>query len=167
MGDPATQSTVALGVRWLPKKLVGPATFGNYLTSLANQRLRSSGSVKACQTCSTGAFRIRSTTIDSPLLCIVCALSSSACLSDSSSIRPAYPTNLLYSHLALFLALVFLLFHDLRDTCATLLLRRGVNPKFVQELLGHDDVSLTLNIYSHVLPDMGDHAALAMEAALQ
>ena len=134
---------------------------------MANQRLRSSGSVKACQMCSTGAFRIRSTTIDSPLLFIVCALSSSACLSDSSSIRPAYPTNLLYSPLALFLALVFLLFHDLRDTCATLLLRRGVNPKFVQELLGHDDVSLTLNIYSHVLPDMGDHAALAMEAALQ
>ena len=58
-------------------------------------------------------------------------------------------------------------FHDLRHTCATLLLRRGVNPKFVQELLGHDDVSLTLNIYSHVLPDMGDYAALAMEAALQ
>jgi integrase len=58
-------------------------------------------------------------------------------------------------------------FHDLRHTCATLLLRRGVNPKFVQELLGHDDVSVTLNIYSHVLPGMGDHAALAMEAALQ
>jgi integrase len=58
-------------------------------------------------------------------------------------------------------------FHDLRHTCATLLFKQGVNPKFVQELLGHDGVSLTLNIYSHVLPDMGDHAALAMEAALQ
>ncbi len=58
-------------------------------------------------------------------------------------------------------------FHDLRHTCATLLLRQGVNPKFVQELLGHGDVSLTLNVYSHVLPDMGDQAAVAMEAALQ
>jgi integrase len=58
-------------------------------------------------------------------------------------------------------------FHDLRHTCATLLFKQGVNPKFVQELLGHGDVSLTLNVYSHVLPDMGDHAALAMEAALQ
>jgi integrase len=49
-------------------------------------------------------------------------------------------------------------FHDLRHTCATLLLRQGINPKFVQELLGHADISLTLNTYSHVLPDMGDAA---------
>jgi integrase len=57
-------------------------------------------------------------------------------------------------------------FHDLRHTCATLLLRQGVNPKYVQELLGHADISLTLNVYSHVLPDMGDAAAGAMDAAL-
>jgi integrase len=57
-------------------------------------------------------------------------------------------------------------FHDLRHTCATLLLRQGINPKFVQELLGHADISLTLNIYSHVLPDMGDAAAGGMDAAL-
>ena len=57
-------------------------------------------------------------------------------------------------------------FHDLRHTCATILLRQGVNPKFVQELLGHADISLTLNVYSHVLPDMGAAAAEAMDAAL-
>ncbi len=57
-------------------------------------------------------------------------------------------------------------FHDLRHSCATLLLRQGVNPKFVQELLGHADISLTLNVYSHVLPDMGDAASGAMDAAL-
>jgi integrase len=57
-------------------------------------------------------------------------------------------------------------FHDLRHTCATLLLRQGINPKFVQELLGHADISLTLNTYSHVLPDMGDAAASGMDAAL-
>ena len=57
-------------------------------------------------------------------------------------------------------------FHDLRHTCATLLLKQGVNPKFVQELLGHRDVSLTLNVYSHVLPDMGGIAAGAMDDAL-
>ena len=57
-------------------------------------------------------------------------------------------------------------FHDLRHTCATLLLMQSVNPKFVQELLGHADISLTLNVYSHVLPDMGDATADAMEAAL-
>jgi len=58
-------------------------------------------------------------------------------------------------------------FHDLRHTCATLLLRQSVNPKFVQELLGHADISLTLNVYCHVLPDMGDAAAGAMDAALE
>ncbi len=57
-------------------------------------------------------------------------------------------------------------FHDLRHTCATLRLRQGVNPEFVQELLGHTDISLTLNTYSHVLPDMGDAAAGGMDAAL-
>ena len=41
-----------------------------------------------------------------------------------------------------------------------------VNPKFVQELLGHGDVSLTLNVYSHVLPRMGDQTATAMDNAL-
>ena len=57
-------------------------------------------------------------------------------------------------------------FHDLRHTCATLLLRQGVNPKFVQELLGQADISLILNVYSHVLPDMGNAAAGAMDDAL-
>ncbi len=57
-------------------------------------------------------------------------------------------------------------FHDLRHTCATLLLRQGVHAKYVQDLLGHADISLTLNVYSHVLPDMGDVAAGAMDEAL-
>jgi integrase len=56
-------------------------------------------------------------------------------------------------------------FRDLRSRCATLLLRQGVNPKYVQELLGHADISLTLNVYSHILPDIGDAAAGAMDAA--
>jgi integrase len=43
---------------------------------------------------------------------------------------------------------------------------QGVNPKFVQELLGHGDVSLTLNVYSHVLPSMGDQTATTMDNAL-
>ena len=57
-------------------------------------------------------------------------------------------------------------FHDLRHTCATLLLSEGVNAKVVSELLGHASITITLNIYSHVLPDMQDSAADAMEAAL-
>lgn len=57
-------------------------------------------------------------------------------------------------------------FHDLRHTCTTLLLWQGVHVKFVREFLRHGDVALTLNVYSHVLPDMGDAAAGAMDEAL-
>ena len=58
-------------------------------------------------------------------------------------------------------------FHDLRHTCATLLLSRNVHPKYVQELLGHATISQTMDTYSHVLPGMGDHAAIEMENALR
>ena len=53
-------------------------------------------------------------------------------------------------------------FHDLRHTCATLLLGRGVHPKMVQELLGHATIAMTLDTYSHYLPSMGDQASGAM-----
>ena len=56
-------------------------------------------------------------------------------------------------------------FHDLRRTCATLPLTRGVHPKIVSEMLGHSSVSITLDVYSHVIPGLGD-AAAAMEDAL-
>jgi integrase len=57
-------------------------------------------------------------------------------------------------------------FHDLRHTCATLLLGGGVHPKLVQELLGHATIAMTLDTYSHYLPSMGDQTARAMEDAL-
>jgi integrase len=57
-------------------------------------------------------------------------------------------------------------FHDLRHTCATLLLSQGTHPKLVQELLGHATVAMTLDTYSHFLPSMGDQTVKAMEAAL-
>jgi integrase len=57
--------------------------------------------------------------------------------------------------------------HDLRHTCATLLLTRNVNPKIVSEMLGHSTIAIiTLDTYSHVLPNMRDAAAAAMEEAL-
>ena len=56
-------------------------------------------------------------------------------------------------------------FHDLRHTCATLLFSRNVHPKYVQELLGHSNIAITLDTYSHVIPGMGDHTARAMEDA--
>jgi integrase len=54
-------------------------------------------------------------------------------------------------------------FHDLRHTCATILLSKNVNPKIVQELLGHANISQTMDTYSHVLPDMQERAASAMD----
>ena len=58
-------------------------------------------------------------------------------------------------------------FHDLRHTCATLLLSKNVNPKIVQELLGHANISQTMDTYSHMLPDMQERATSAMEDILQ
>lgn len=55
--------------------------------------------------------------------------------------------------------------HDLRHTHATLLLRQGVNPKIVSERLGHATVGLTLDTYSHVLPDMQDGAVQLLQDA--
>jgi len=57
-------------------------------------------------------------------------------------------------------------FHDLRHTAATLMLQQGINPKIVQERLGHSDISLTLNTYSHVLPSMQEEAAEKMDELL-
>jgi integrase len=57
-------------------------------------------------------------------------------------------------------------FHDLRHTCATLPLTKGVHPKIVSEMLGHASVAITLDTYSHVIPGMQDAAASAMEDAL-
>lgn len=49
--------------------------------------------------------------------------------------------------------------HDLRHTWATLALQAGINPKIVQERLGHSSVTITLGVYSHVMPSMHDEAA--------
>jgi integrase len=56
--------------------------------------------------------------------------------------------------------------HDLRHTCATLLLAQNVNVKYVQTLLGHATASITLDTYSHILPSMADATAVAMERVL-
>ncbi len=57
-------------------------------------------------------------------------------------------------------------FHDLRHTAATLLLGQGVHPKIVSEMLGHSQIAITLDLYSHVTPTMQRQAVEALEAAL-
>jgi integrase len=56
--------------------------------------------------------------------------------------------------------------HDLRHTTATLLLTQGVHPRVVMETLGHSQVSLTLDTYSHVLPGLQAEAARRLEDAI-
>jgi integrase len=57
-------------------------------------------------------------------------------------------------------------FHDLRHSAATLLLSMGVNPKVVQEILGHSTISMTMDVYSHVLPSMQQEAMGKWDDAL-
>lgn len=58
-------------------------------------------------------------------------------------------------------------FHDLRHTAATILLSQGVHPKVVQERLGHAQIAMTLDIYSHVLPSMQHEAAQKLNASFE
>lgn len=58
-------------------------------------------------------------------------------------------------------------FHALRHSHATILLKQGVNPKVVSERLGHAKVGTTLDIYSHVLPNMQEQAALGLDRAFR
>jgi integrase len=57
-------------------------------------------------------------------------------------------------------------FHDLRHTCATLMLSQNVNPKVASEMLGHSTIAITLDTYSHVLPNMQQSAVRALEKIL-
>ena len=57
-------------------------------------------------------------------------------------------------------------FHDLRHTAATLMFQQGIHPKVVQERLGHADIALTLNTYSHVLLDIQEEAVQKLDRLL-
>jgi integrase len=57
--------------------------------------------------------------------------------------------------------------HDLRHSHATHMLQEGVHPKIAQERLGHSSVSVTIDLYSHVLPGMQAEAVSRVDAAMQ
>ena len=57
-------------------------------------------------------------------------------------------------------------FHTLRHTVGTRMMALGVNPKIVAEMLGHSNVMVTLDLYSHVSPTMQSDAAEKMNAVL-
>jgi integrase len=58
-------------------------------------------------------------------------------------------------------------FHDLRHTHATLMLKAGIHPKVVSERLGHGDIRMTIDTYSHVLPGLQEAAAQRFDELLE
>lgn len=57
-------------------------------------------------------------------------------------------------------------FHNLRHTCASLLLAQGVQPRVIMETLGHSCISITMDLYTHVMPSQQREAADRMQSLL-
>ena len=75
---------------------------------------------------------------------------------------PVHPKNMLDRNFKRVLeaaGLPRIRFHDLRHSAATLMLAQGVSPKVLQEVLGHSQIQVTLNIYAHVLREQKKEAA--------
>lgn len=85
----------------------------------------------------------------------------------SGIINPSNLRNRSFAKLLKLANLPKIRFHDLRHTCATLLLTKNVNPKIASEMLGHSSISITLDTYSHVLPTMQENAVRPLEDALR
>lgn len=77
---------------------------------------------------------------------------------DGKPIYPEYLSQMLTKLLAA-AGLPKCRFHDLRHLCASIMVRQNVNVKVAQEILGHKDITTTMNIYSHVLPSSAKEAA--------
>lgn len=74
--------------------------------------------------------------------------------------RPLDPSGLTrrFKHLATKTGFPGVRFHDLRHTFATMMLKLGIHPKIVQEMLGHETISITMDTYSHVIKGMQQEA---------
>ena len=75
---------------------------------------------------------------------------SKAAANSATVWRTAHPNND---------AMKKLRFHDLRHSAATIALSQNIHPKVVSEMLGQSKVAITLDMYSHVLPNMQAEAA--------
>lgn len=58
-------------------------------------------------------------------------------------------------------------FHDLRHTCAALLIAEGAHPKAIQDHLGHKDIQTTFNVYGHLLPSVHEALGASLDAAYE
>lgn len=84
--------------------------------------------------------------------------------------RPVEATNLVrrsFRRLLERAGLPRIRFHDLRHTPATLLMGAGEHPKVVADMLGHSQISTTLDLYSHTTPAMHREAAARLDALLR
>jgi len=83
---------------------------------------------------------------------------------------PLQPRSLTHAWIKLFAgktSLPRVRFHDLRHAHATHLLASGVHPKVASERLGHSEVGITLDLYSHVIPGMQEDAVARVDEAMQ
>ena len=95
--------------------------------------------------------------IGTPVWCITSTIGTPA---DERNVRRSFKSLLTSA------GLPDMRLHDLRHTTATLLLAQGVHPRVVMETLGHSQVSLTLDTYSHVLPSLQAEAATRLDDAI-
>jgi hypothetical protein len=57
--------------------------------------------------------------------------------------------------------------HDLRHTCASLLIAQGAHPKAIQDHLGHKDIQTTFNVYGRLLPSVHEALGASLDAAYE
>jgi integrase len=57
-------------------------------------------------------------------------------------------------------------FHDLRHSCASILLAQNVHPRVIMEILGHSEIGTTMNLYAHVIPEVQESAMQLLSQAL-
>lgn len=81
---------------------------------------------------------------------------------------PLDPRNVLrhFSRVLSAAGIAHVRFHDLRHSCATLLLAQGVPARVVQDILGHSAIRVTMDTYAHVMPSMREDAMRAMDSVL-
>jgi len=80
------------------------------------------------------------------------------CKEDGSHLNPGHDVYEQFKIVLKKAGLPAVRFHDLRHSTTTLLLSKGVHPEVVQEILGHSTINITMDTYSHVLPNIQKHA---------
>src|ERR1700691_954410 len=86
---------------------------------------------------------------------------------DGSPLRPRTIANQWHQLLSNNKSLPRFRLHDLRHAHATHVLASGIHPKVASEHLGHSNVGITLDLYSHVMPGMQEDAAARVDDALR